>query len=160
MNNYKINLSKYYIKQLYLFSHDLHSFICQLDIVICHKQGWIKCGSGEHRSQEMTRKIEEIVTLGYEEKEKREEEERGEKGKKKMRKEKEDVEIEELTEQEEGHGDDKLISSKTNEWGKLGWNWTTEMRKNVKEKTKKKLKNRKRERWIRNGRKTEKRNNK
>ena len=31
-------------------------------------QGWIKCGSGEHRFQEMTRKIEEIVTLGYEEK--------------------------------------------------------------------------------------------
>ena len=40
------------------------------------RQGWIKCGSREHRSQEMTRKIEEIITLGYEEKEKREEEER------------------------------------------------------------------------------------
>ena len=54
-----------------------------------HEQGWIKCGSREHRSQEITRKIEEIVTLGYEKKkEKREEEERGEKGKKKMRKEK------------------------------------------------------------------------
>ena len=39
-------------------------------------QGWVKCGSGEHRSQEMTRKIEEIVSLGYEEKEKRKEEER------------------------------------------------------------------------------------
>ena len=36
----------------------------------------------------MTRKIEEIVTLGYEEKEKREEEEREEEEKKKRRKEK------------------------------------------------------------------------
>ena len=26
-------------------------------------QGWIKCGSGEHRSQEMTGKMEEITTL-------------------------------------------------------------------------------------------------
>ena len=70
-------------------------------------QGWIKCGSGEHRSQEMTRKIEEIVTLRYEgkekmeeeEKEKREEEEREEE-KKKRRKEKGRGEIEELTEEE------------------------------------------------------------
>ena len=44
-------------------------------------RGWIKCGSGEHCSQEMTRKIEEIITLGYEEK--REEEEREEEEKKK-----------------------------------------------------------------------------
>ena len=29
------------------------------------------------------------------------------------------------------HGDDKLKSSKANEWGKLGWNW---MRKNMKKK--------------------------
>ena len=36
--------------------------------VDARKQGWIKCGSREHRSQEMTRKIEEIITLGYEEK--------------------------------------------------------------------------------------------
>ena len=45
-----------------------------------------------------------------------------------------------------------------------GENWveieTTERRKNVEKKTKKKLKNTKRERWIGNGRKTEKRNNK
>ena len=27
-------------------------------------QGWIKCGNREHCSQEMTRKIEEIITLG------------------------------------------------------------------------------------------------
>ena len=26
-------------------------------------QGWIKCGSGEHRSREITRKIEEVITL-------------------------------------------------------------------------------------------------
>ena len=60
------------------------------------RQGWIKCGSGEHRSQEMARKIEEIITMGYEEKEKRqeeekekrEEEEREEEEKKKRRKEK------------------------------------------------------------------------
>ena len=71
-------------------------------------QGWIKCGSGEQRPQEMTRKIEEIVTLGYEEKEKREEEEREEEEKKKRRK-KEEVEIEEFSEEEEEHGDDKLI---------------------------------------------------
>ena len=54
-------------------------------------QGWIKCGSGEQRSQEMTRKIEEIVILGYEEKEKRKEEGREEQEKKKRRK-KEEVE--------------------------------------------------------------------
>ena len=42
-------------------------------------QGWIKCGSGEHRSQVMTRKIEEIVTLGYEEKEKKEKRKKKEK---------------------------------------------------------------------------------
>ena len=55
-------------------------------------QGWIKCGSGEHRSQEMTRKIEEMVTLGYEKggrkkrrgrKEKEEEKKNEEKRKKK-----------------------------------------------------------------------------
>ena len=45
----------------------------------------------------MTRKIEEIVTLWYEEKEKREERKRGEK---------EEVETEELIEDEEEHGDD------------------------------------------------------
>ena len=54
---------------------------------MCAVQGWIKCGSGEHRSQEMIRKIEEIVTLGCE-KEKREEEEREEEEKKKRGKEK------------------------------------------------------------------------
>ena len=69
-------------------------------------QGWIKCGSGEHRSQEITSKIEEIVTLEYEEKKKREEEEKEEE-KKKRRKEKKKVEIEELTEEEEEHWDDK-----------------------------------------------------
>ena len=71
-------------------------------------QGWIKCGSREHRSQEMTRKIEEIVTLGFEEKEKREKEERKEEEKKKRRQ-KEEVEIEEFSEEKEEHGDDKLI---------------------------------------------------
>ena len=102
----------------------------------------------------MTRKIEEIVTLGYEEKKKGEEEEREEEEKKKRRKEKrrerkkkekrkkrkrrekkkkEEVEIKELTEEEEEHGDDKLKSNKATEWGKLGWNWT-EMRKNVEKK--------------------------
>ena len=78
------------------------------------KQGWIKCGSGEHRSWEITSKIEKIVILGYEEKKKREEEEKEEE-KKKRRKEKKKVEIEELTEEEEEHWDDKLKSSKTNE---------------------------------------------
>ena len=87
-------------------------------------QGWIKCGSGEHCSQEMTRRIEEIITLGYEEKQKREEEEREEEEKKKRRKEnktkqtnkKEEAEIEELREEEHGEfGDDKLKSSKANE---------------------------------------------
>ena len=48
-------------------------------------QGWIKCGSGEHCSQEMTRKIEETVTLGYEEKKKREEEERKEEEKRRRK---------------------------------------------------------------------------
>ena len=75
-------------------------------------QGWIKCGSGEHRSQEMTRKIEEIVTLGYGET--RKGRKKKEKRKKKERKKKE-VEIEELTEEEEEHGDVKLKSSKANE---------------------------------------------
>ena len=75
---------------------------------------------------------------------------------------KEDVEIEELTEEEEGHGDDKLISSKAingeNPWVEIE---TTEMRKRVKKKTKKKTeKIEKREPWIGNGRKTEKRNDK
>ena len=60
-------------------------------------QEWIKCGSGEHRSQEMTRGIEEIVTLGYEGKEKREEKEREEEEKKrrkgKREKKKEEAEI-------------------------------------------------------------------
>ena len=89
-----------------------------------YHQGWIKCGSGEHRSQEMTRKIEEIIALGYEEKERREEEERKEEGKKRRRKEKtgekkkEEAETEELTEKEEhgDHRDDKLKSSEANEW--------------------------------------------
>ena len=91
-------------------------------------QGWIKCGSGEHRSQEMTRKIEEIVTLGYEEKKeeggrrkrrgrkRRNKKRRGRKRRgerKRGEKKKEEVEIEKLTEEEEEHGDDK--SSKANE---------------------------------------------
>ena len=90
----------------------------------------------------MTRKIEEIVTLGYEEKEKRKEEERKRKKKEKKeeKRKKEEAEIKELTEEEEhgDHGDDKLKSSETNnEWGTLGWNKeTTEMRKNVKKKDK------------------------
>ena len=60
----------------------------------------------------MTRKIEEIVTLGYEEKirgrkkEKRKKRKRGEKKK-------EEVEIEELTKEE--HGDGKLTSNKASE---------------------------------------------
>ena len=58
-------------------------------------QGWIKCGSGEHRSQEMTRKIEEIVTLGYEEKEKREEEEKEKREEEKEKREEEEREEEE-----------------------------------------------------------------
>ena len=82
-------------------------------------QGWIKCGSGEHRSQEMSRKIEEIVTLGYEEKEKREKRKRGEK-KKEEKRQKEEADIEEFIEEEEehgDHGDDKLRPklSKANE---------------------------------------------
>ena len=68
----------------------------------------------------MTRKIEEIVTLGYEEKNKREEE-REEEEKKRREKKKEEVEIEELTEEE--HGDGKLTSNKASEWEKLGGNW-------------------------------------
>ena len=68
-------------------------------------QGWIKCGSGEHRSQEMTRKIEEIVTLGYEEKEKKEKRKKRKRGKER----KEEVEIEEFSEEKEEHGDDKLL---------------------------------------------------
>ena len=83
----------------------------------CSVQGRIKCGSGEHRSQEMTRKIEEIVILGYEEKDKREEEEREGEEKKKRRKDKE-AEIEELTEEEEEYGDpgdDNFKSSEANE---------------------------------------------
>ena len=105
-------------------------------VIWCTAQGWIKCGSGEHRSQEMARKIEEIVTLGCEEKreeEEREEEEKKkeEKRKKKRKKKKEEkrkkkrkkkrkrgkkkeVEIEELTEEDEEHGDDELKSSKAN----------------------------------------------
>ena len=85
-------------------------------------QGWIKCGSGEHRSQEMTRRIEEIFTLGYEKKEGgrrkrrgRKEKEKEEKRKNKKRK-KEEAEIEELTEEEEEHvefGDDKLKSRRS-----------------------------------------------
>ena len=67
-------------------------------------QGWIKCGSGEHRSQVMTRKIEEIVTLGYEEKEKKEKRKKRKRGGKK-----EEVEIEEFSEEKEEHSDDKLI---------------------------------------------------
>ena len=67
-------------------------------------QGWIKCGSGEHRSQVMTRKIEEIVTLEYEEKEKKEKRKRRKRGGKK-----EEVEIEEFSEEKEEHSDDKLI---------------------------------------------------
>ena len=62
----------------------------------CLSQGWIKCRSGEHRSQEMTRKIEEIVTLENEER----------RGRKEKEEKKEEVEIEELTEEEEEHGDD------------------------------------------------------
>ena len=31
--------------------------------IVCFTQGWIKCGSGEHRSREITRKIEEVITL-------------------------------------------------------------------------------------------------
>ena len=54
----------------------------------CCCQEWINCGSGEHCSQEITRRIEEIITLGYEEKKKSEEEERREEEKKKRRKEK------------------------------------------------------------------------
>ena len=42
--------------------------------------------------------------------------------KKKEEKKKEEVEIEEFSEEKEEHGDDKLIQSKANEWGKLGWN--------------------------------------
>ena len=50
-------------------------------------------------------------------KRKRRKEKRGEKTK-------EEAEIEEIIEEEHGdHGDDKLKSSKANEWGKLGWNW-------------------------------------
>ena len=63
----------------------------------------------------MTRKIEEIVPLGYEEtrrgwkrKEKRKKRNRGGFRKK-------EVEIEELPEEEEEHGDGELISSKVNE---------------------------------------------
>ena len=110
-------------------------------------QGWIKCGSGEHRSQEMTRKIEEIVTLGYEEK--REEEETEEEGKIKRRKEKKEereeeekekrrVEIEELIEGGEEHGDDELKSSKANEWTGLTLKqqkWGRMWRKKTKKKT-------------------------
>ena len=40
-----------------------------------------------HRSREMTRKIEEIITLGYEEKREEEEREKGEKKKEKSKKE-------------------------------------------------------------------------
>ena len=95
-------------------------------------QGWIKCGSGEHRSQEMTRKIEEIITLGYEEKEKREEElkekrveEEKEKREEEEREEEEKKrrEIEKKRrgrnwgtygeEEEEEHGYDKLIVSQS-----------------------------------------------
>ena len=96
------------------------------------QQGWIKCGSGEHRSWEMTRKIEEIITLGYEEKREEEEREEGEKKKRrkvkkkwnkkkeksmkrKRGKKKKEVEIEELTEEEVEYSDNELESSKANE---------------------------------------------
>ena len=54
---------------------------------------------------------------------KREEGEEEEEKKKRRKEKREEVEIEEFSEEEEGHGDDKLIQSKANEWGKLGWNW-------------------------------------
>ena len=115
-------------------------------------QGWIKCGSGEHRSQEMTRKIEEIVTLGYEEKRRgRKKKEKRNKRKKRRRKKRGRNVIEELTEEEKEHGDDKLKSSKANEWGKLDWNWTNRNEEKCEKRQRRKLKKWTRDRWIRNG---------
>ena len=59
-----IILEKYVLHKL----RNQLAFCCYSCASPCFWQGWIKCGSGEHRSQKMTRKIEEIVTPGYEEK--------------------------------------------------------------------------------------------
>ena len=99
----------------------------------------------------MTRKIEEIVT-GIWRKKKREEEEREEEEKKKRRRKKRGRNvIEELTEEEKEHGDDKLKSSKANEWGKLDWNWTNRNEEKCEKRQRRKLKKWTRDRWIRNG---------
>ena len=66
-------------------------------------------------------------------------------------KKKEEVEIEELTEEE--HGDGKLTSNKASEWGKLGGNWNNRNEEKMWRNRRRKLKNRKRDPWIGNGRK-------
>ena len=72
---------------------------------------------------------------------------------KKGKKKKEETEIEGLMDEEEEHGDYKLKSSKANEWGKLAWNWNNINEGECEEKRRRKLKNMKRDHWIRNGRK-------
>ena len=107
------------------------------------KQGWIKCRSEEHRSQEMTRKIEEIITLRYEEKWKREEEEREEDWRKQKEEKREKERKEKKNSRNWGtyrgrreehgdHGGDKLMNEENwfeIEWGRI---WRKQTKKTAK----------------------------